>query len=516
MDTKLILDMCNTFNTPESKHITILGAGVAGLVAAYELERLGHSVDIMEGSPRVGGRVMTHRFGDENEKDAPYAELGAMRIPHTHQHTLHYVKELGLADKLCKFVTVFEEQNAYMNIEGDIFRMKDAPRIFQERYQGIFTDTRYSEQTRLFAAWLKTIVDTISPGNLRESLDADLKSHLMDELERLDLTPYFSLDGETIDLNSFITDNPGFRARCSKALDMFLSDIIVETSHDLLQIKGGMDQIIQRLVSSIKAVVKCNQQVVAMRVRDGYTEIDYLNNGEKQTRRCEYVLCTIPFSVMRKMELEGFDDRKLDSIHNTIYCPATKVAFHTQEAFWEEQGIKGGASFSGEGVRQSYYPSVKFNPNSGSVMLASYTIGTDADTLGNMSDTDRHEYVLNTVSKVHPELKNEGMVASVASIAWGNYKWSAGGCTVHWSDDMSDESNHIISYLEAARPQNNLFFAGEHCSKYPAWLQGSIESALEAIYDIASHEVTTAYCFTSTSKNVNTSKNQSRQLVTVG
>ena len=124
-----------------------------------------------------------------------------------------------------------------------------------------------------------------------------------------------------------------------------------------------------------------------MRVRDGYTEIDYLNNGEKQTRRCEYVLCTIPFSIMRKMELEGFDDRKLDSIHNTIYCPATKVAFHTQEAFWEEQGIKGGASFSGEGVRQSYYPSVKFNPNSGSVMLASYTIGTDADTLGNMSDT---------------------------------------------------------------------------------------------------------------------------------
>ena len=134
--------------------------------------------------------------------------------------------------------------------------MKDAPRIFQERYQGIFTDTRYSEQTRLFAAWLKTIVDTISPGNLRESLDADLKSHLMDELERLDLTPYFSLDGETIDLNSFIQDNPGFRARCSKALDMFLSDIIVETSHDLLQIKGGMDQIIQRLVNSIKAVVQ--------------------------------------------------------------------------------------------------------------------------------------------------------------------------------------------------------------------------------------------------------------------
>ncbi|MBO3458224.1 FAD-dependent oxidoreductase [Aetokthonos hydrillicola CCALA 1050] len=507
--------MCRQVNFPTSKRITILGAGIAGLVAAYELERMGHEVDIMEGSPRVGGRIWTHRFSDDEQ--APYAELGAMRIPKEHQHTLHYVEELGLADKLCKFVTVFEEHNAFMNVEGNIFRIKDAPRLFQQRYQGIFTDTRYSERTRLFAAWLKTIVDAISPGNLRESLDADLKSHLMDELERLDLGAYFSSDGETIDLQSFIRDNPGFRARCSKALDMFLSDIVVETSHDLLQIKGGMDQIIQRLVSSIKAPIKCNQEIVALRVRQDYTEIDWVENGQLHTRRCDYVLCTIPFSVLRKMELSGFDSRKMHSIHETIYCPATKVAFHTQQAFWEKHGIKGGASFSGEGVRQTYYPSVKFNPNSGSVMLASYTIGDDADRLGNMSEQQRHDYVKNIVGKVHPELQTPSMVADVASIAWGNYKWSAGGCTVHWGDNMSDESNHSINYLEAARPQNTLFFAGEHCSKYPAWLQGSIESTLEAIYDIVSHKpaTVTKSPFISVENGKTFQQNQNRQSVKV-
>ncbi|MBD2775826.1 flavin monoamine oxidase family protein [Iningainema tapete] len=485
MDTTTMLDMCKLANFEKGKRITILGAGIAGLVAAYELSKLGHEVDIMEGSPRIGGRVLTHRFG--NEPDAPYAELGAMRIPKSHQHTLHYVSEMGLDDKLCKFVTVFEEQNAFMNVEGKIFRMKDAPRIFRERYQGIFTDSRYSEKTQLFAAWLKTIVDTISPGNLRESLEQDLKSHLMDELERLDLDPYFSVDGEKIDLQAFIQDHPGFRARCSKALDMFLSDILVETSHDLLQLKGGMDQLIQRLVSSIKAPIKCNQKIVAMHVESDRVELDYIENGQLHTRECDYVLCTIPFSIVRKMELSGFDERKLDSIHNTIYCPATKVAFHTQQAFWEQQGINGGASFSGDGVRQTYYPSVKFNPNSGSTMLASYTIGDDAIRMGMMDESSRHAYVQNIVGKVHPELQTPGMIKDVASIAWGNYEWSAGGCTVHWSDDMSDESNHTISYLEAARPQNTLFFAGEHCSKYPAWLQGSIESALEAVYDLVAY-----------------------------
>ena len=302
METKFMLEMSELANTETKKHITVLGAGVAGLVAAYELEKMGHTVDIMEASNRIGGRVWTHRFG--TEKDAPYAELGAMRIPSDHQHTLHYVKEMGLADRLCKFVTVFEEQNAFINVEGKIFKMKDAPRIFQQRYQGIFTDERYSEQTRIFAAWLKTIVDTISPGDLRESLDSDLKSHLMDELERLDLSRYFLEDGEKIDLQSFVKENPGFRARCSKALDMFLGDIVVETSSDLLQIKGGTQLLIDRLVESVKAEINCNRPVVGIKVKDGYTQIDYLENGERKTRDCEYVLCTIPFTVMRKMELE--------------------------------------------------------------------------------------------------------------------------------------------------------------------------------------------------------------------
>jgi monoamine oxidase len=485
MDTKMMLDHCKLINHQQGKRITILGAGIAGLVAAYELERLGHQVEIIEGSPRIGGRIWTHRFGDE--PGAPYGELGAMRIPSEHKHTLHYVHEMGLGDKLCKFTTVFEEHNALMNIQGKVFRMKDAPKILQQRYQGIFTDTRYSEKTRLFAAWLKTIVDTIAPGNLRESLEHDLNSHLMDELERLDLEPFFSDDGETIDFHTFIKANPSFRARCSKALDMFLGDILVETSHDLLQIEGGMDQLIHRLAAAVKGPIKCNQEVVALRVRDDGVEVSCLEDGQLHTRVCDYVLCTIPFSVLRKMELSGFDDKKLASIQNTVYCPATKVAFHCTQPFWEKDGITGGASFSGEGVRQTYYPSVKFNPSLGSTLLASYTIGDDAERMGMMSESDRYAYVKNAVSKLHPEIEAPGMLRDMASIAWGNYKWSAGGCTIHWGGDISNESNHDFHY-EAARPQKTLFFAGEHCSRFPAWIQGSIESALEAVHDIVVHK----------------------------
>src|SRR5215217_6716280 len=72
-----------------AKKVLILGAGMAGLVAAYELSQLGHDVTILEARVRPGGRVHTLR---EPFSDGLYAEAGAARIPDNHDLTLKYVK----------------------------------------------------------------------------------------------------------------------------------------------------------------------------------------------------------------------------------------------------------------------------------------------------------------------------------------------------------------------------------------------------------------------------------------
>ena|SRR5215475_7266331 len=71
------------------KKVLVLGAGLAGLVAGYELTQAGHDVTILEAQLRPGGRVQTLRdFSDDL-----YAEAGAARIPDL---TLHYAKHFGL------------------------------------------------------------------------------------------------------------------------------------------------------------------------------------------------------------------------------------------------------------------------------------------------------------------------------------------------------------------------------------------------------------------------------------
>ena len=76
-----------------AKKVLILGAGMAGLVAGYELSKLGHDVTILEARTRPGGRVHTLH---EPFTDGLYAEAGAARIPDNHDLTLKYVKEFAL------------------------------------------------------------------------------------------------------------------------------------------------------------------------------------------------------------------------------------------------------------------------------------------------------------------------------------------------------------------------------------------------------------------------------------
>jgi lysine 2-monooxygenase len=72
--------------------VAIVGAGIAGLVAAYELMRLGLRPVVYEAS-RIGGRLRTHYFGGA---EGVVADLGGMRFPESSAAFYHYVHRLGL------------------------------------------------------------------------------------------------------------------------------------------------------------------------------------------------------------------------------------------------------------------------------------------------------------------------------------------------------------------------------------------------------------------------------------
>lgn len=88
--------------------VAIVGAGVSGLVAGYELRRAGHDVQVFEARPRVGGRVLTLR-----EPFAPghLAEAGAARIRPEHDLTLGYARHFGL-----ELVRFYPDTGTYLRV----------------------------------------------------------------------------------------------------------------------------------------------------------------------------------------------------------------------------------------------------------------------------------------------------------------------------------------------------------------------------------------------------------------
>ncbi|MEI5527691.1 NAD(P)/FAD-dependent oxidoreductase [Streptomyces brasiliscabiei] len=468
------------------KRVTVIGAGIAGLVTAYELERLGHQVDILEGSREIGGRIHTHRFPGRDGQAGPLAEMGAMRIPAGHRLTMHYIAELGLQDRVREFRTLFSDDSAYLPTSSGYLRVREAHETLVDEFSARLPDRRYRANTLLFGAWLDASIRAIAPRQFYDRLHDEIGVELLDLIDHIDLTPYRCGSARNrIDLHSFFADHPQVRSFCPPSLERFLDDVLDETSSTIVRLRDGMDALPRRIAARIRGTISTGQEVVGIEVRDDTVLLRVRQGVRAVTRSCDYVVCTVPFTVLRRMRLTGFDQDKLDIVRRTKYWPATKIAFHCREPFWEKDGISGGASFTGGHVRQTYYPPADGDPALGAVLLASYTIGPDADALGELGEAERNALVTRELSVMHPELRRPGMVLGVAGQAWGARRWSRGAATVRWGQEAALRE---AERREAARPQKGLFFAGEHCSSKPAWIEGAIESAIDAAHEIEWYE----------------------------
>jgi len=95
---------------PAGRRVLIIGAGLSGLVAGYELDKKGYDVTILEAQSRPGGRVLTLRQFDEGL----YSDAGAARIPRDHDLTLRYVSEFSLS-----LLPFYPTENKFVRVRND-------------------------------------------------------------------------------------------------------------------------------------------------------------------------------------------------------------------------------------------------------------------------------------------------------------------------------------------------------------------------------------------------------------
>ena len=486
------------------REVLVLGAGMAGLAAAYELQRRGHRVSVLEGSHRIGGRVLTHRFADGS-----HVELGAMRVPGSHDYTRHYIDVVGLTGTLIDFINMMDEN--FLDIRGVVCRRSEGAQRLYPLYgiAGANPDPKAYPQYPggAILGWLVTnLIETMTEAETRIVLQGGLGSPRLRYLDSLSIGDFLarSASAEVCDLIGAFTCLDDLM---DKSLSIFIRDSLVGIGGRLQTLRGGMSGLPEGLAAKLApGTIRLGHEVTGLRIDSPTSTVVRCRTADGPAEyAAPFVICTIPYSVLRFASLENFSHAKLRAIREMSYVSSTKVGLACRHRFWESRyGIYGGSSLSDGAPRQTYYPMdhaapapqaglphtrrfasihaapldhmrvaphVGADPDEPGALLAAYTWGSDADQLGVLATDERAELVMRGIARFHPEIAAH--VTDHASMVWHQNRWSGGAFAYLLPGQLE------TMYVDARRPEAQLHFAGEHCSAEQAWIQGALTSALE-------------------------------------
>ncbi|WP_349368215.1 FAD-dependent oxidoreductase [Salinarimonas sp.] len=400
----------------DGRRVGIVGAGVAGLTAAYELARAGYDVTIYEGDDRYGGRSLTVRPSDEGYKswfldtnpfvtEASYVDtvpgevkgagvgpqpvdiqvvrqgngyfplwlnLGPGRIPTHHTGILHYCRLLGVEMEPYIFVS---EANR-MQAEGFNGGAPIQIRQFQYNMQGYLGE--------MLAALSEQALPIADPNASARSL----------ELFRRFLAEYGDLDASgafTVTDRAGYVVNPGAGTNSGELRPpIAMEDLLqaeglwpgmlnqdaYEWQTSLLQPVGGMDMIWQAFLAQtidgapLRDLVRLSNEVTGMSYDpDGRVVLSVdTPDGPITTEPFDYVICTAQPAITAAMAIEGVvEDDAVAALKSVLYMNGGKYGWQGRTRFWEAQDVQifGGISWTTHLIEQIWYPSEGYNGPTG-------------------------------------------------------------------------------------------------------------------------------------------------------
>ncbi len=452
------------------KRAIVLGAGLSGLAAAYELGKLGYDYQVLEARDRVGGVSWTVRRGDNHAEMGPNAErqacgfdeglyfnAGPWRIPHFHTAVLDYCKELDVPLE----IFINEAEASYLYYDGE-----DA---------GPLANTRVRLR-EVRADLLGYTAELLAKAVRQDDLDLPLTAEDRDRLMSFLVTEGY-LDRTDLAYKGSAARGPGdpygFGALLQSPFGGQVRSVTGGTGQaPMFQPIGGMDQLPRAFQRALGDRIHLNTAVQSVRQAPDEVVVTYTDTktGRGAQATADFVVACVPLTVLSALDVD-LSPEMAEAVKATGYSASAKIGMQMRRRFWEEDDrIFGGHLYSNLPLGQFSYPSNDYFSAKG-ILLGFYGNGRQGG-LVDQPLTGRLEHVLTHASKVHPQMRQE--YENGYCVFWEKIEYSRGAYAGGGGGGAARRE-------QLGKLDGRVAIGCAAASTDPAWQQGAIEAGWHAV-----------------------------------
>lgn len=430
--------------------VAVIGAGLAGLVAAYELKKQGYQVSVLEARDRIGGRVYTLRDGFSGGQ---YAEAGGEYIDsfNVHRQMHRYVQEFGLRlapvhsapsegiyfvrQQRCDFTDEALAQTFGKGVVDEIDRFWITLELLARDY------FRQADWQRGAAQWDN------------QSVAAWIESLGLDPLAR-ELTEQY-LRGEM--------DEPNQLSMLFLMEQAALYDKVPDQRLEMYRIEGGNGQLPQALARALGQSVRLSCPVSAIEQTEQGVQITH----GQGTLTADFAIVATPLPPLRQVrfspDLPGVVQ---DAIAQLNYGSHIKVMVQFDERVWRTRYQSTGLTITDLPIGFATDTTARQPGASG--ILTAYISGKNAEALLPLSREKKIQSVLDQYEAIYPGCRSH--VKTVQTAVWPDERYSGGSYSNYGPGQFAQ-------YWPALRQAHGrLYFAGEHTDNFVGYMEGAVRS----------------------------------------
>ena len=420
--------------------VLVLGAGVAGLVAARELEAAGARVVVLEASARVGGRVRTFR----GFSDGSCGELGGELLEGSHQELLDLARALGIRP-----VRVLRRGFGFRTARGEVDADWDAVAALLRPATRAFVRAGLSWASAAARPLARMSVDrwlreSGASADVRRITEGLVRGMLLGDPERLSL----------LQLASELLGGEGGPTAVFHRLE------------------GGNDRLPKALADGLASPVRVRSVVRAVKTTADDVRVSLRTDGREETLAADAAVVALPVPPLRRVAFHPALPAPMRRALSTVRIgEATKTVLEFDRPFWRSP--RGPAAFGTDLAVGAYWDGGE--EQRGRPAVLSVLAGADLSLrYARVAPDRRAARVARDVPDARTAVLRDG-----ESVSWEREPFAGGGYA------RFDVGFDPALRAELSRPVGRLAFAGEHTSlAFQGYVTGALESGRRAALDV--------------------------------